>query len=539
MARVISEADAADLHGAQRHFAYNGFDCCVTREVYDVLAPRLTPQTRRIYKYEMGCQAPAMAMMLRGVKVDRTKIAEAIVTLEADYAQTVVRSNALVEDIWDATELETGICQKGSETRQKSVRHKWPKGVSDAERQCSVCGAPRTVRALFNPNSESQAKHLFYELMRVPPQTNKKGEVSLDKECLEKIARKFAKVERCVLVVGCVQQARGIRKQVGVLKSGISTDGRCRSTFVVGGAWTGRWSSTASPFDEGTNLQNIAEKLRYIFVADPGMELFYADLEQAESCCVAHLAGDENYIAAHKSGDVHTYVSRLLWPDLPWTGDLNKDKKIASETRPEWDRDHDYRYNAKRIQHGSNYLLSSIGVARIAHIPQAASAEAQGRYFDAFPGIKEWHYATIAEQKVAMSLVSPAGRYCQFFGRPWDDHTKKQGVAFKPQSLVADILDVALWQVWDELDPDMLWLLAQVHDAILGEFRKGATIIRRGERITPATRLLELMRVPVDIKGIDGVTRKMTIGVEMKCGQNWSKYNADPLKGRINLEGLR
>jgi hypothetical protein len=533
MARILTlDTDPRELSGFLRHSLYNGVDCCSTKELADLLRKRMSPMTRRLYKFEMGCQAPAFQMMLRGVRVDLAAIQEALTSLEADYATEARAGDTLLHGVWDGVALETGRCS-GSDKR-----HKWPRGVPDTDRVCERCGSPRVVREPFNPNSSDQAWHLFYEVFKLPPMQNKKGEVSTDEEVLQRIERKWAG-KLPAFCATRILAARAIRKQIGVLKSGVSANGRIHSTFVVGGAWTGRWSSTASPFDEGTNLQNIAEKLRYIFIADPGMELFYADLEQAESCCVAHLAGDESYIAAHASGDVHTYVSRLLWPELPWTGDLARDKAIAGNTHPEWDRDHDYRYNAKRIQHGSNYLLSPTGVARIAHIPKAAADEAQQRYFDAFPGIRRWHHATIAAQKVAMVLTSPSGRICQFFGRPWDEHTQKQGVAFVPQSMVGDILNVALWRVWNEMDPGALEILAQVHDAILGQFRAKATVTVHGQRYTAAERLLELMRVRVPIVGVDGKERVMVIGTEMKCGQNWSKFNDDPKKGRINLGGLR
>jgi len=110
-----------------------------------------------------------------------------------------------------------------------------------------------------------------------------------------------------------------------------------------------------------------------MFIADPGKVLCYADLKQAESLTVAYLAGDEAYIEAHKSGDTHTFVARMIWPDLPWTGDIWKDKAWAKEHMPEWDPadGHDFRFQSKRIQHGGNYGMSPYGVARVAHIPVA------------------------------------------------------------------------------------------------------------------------------------------------------------------------
>lgn len=523
MARIIRSADiiAGDYGPQERHWIYNGLDSCITREVWDTLRPRLDPVLERTYKFEMALQAPAMSMMLRGVAVDLKARSEGIETLKRDYEAAVVRVNALVAPIWDKREADTGLCAEGG-------HHNWPRGEADETRRCKKCNAPRLKLAPFNPNSSHDAKHLFYTLLKVAPQRNKKGDISTDKEALDKIARKS---EAAAPIVAQIKDARKISKARSMLETGLSADGRMRSSFNVGAAWTGRFSSSENPFSEGGNLQNIPEKLRYIFTADPGWTMFYADLEQAESCCVAYLSGDENYIAAHLGGDVHTYVARLIWPELPWTGDMAKDKLIADGTNPSWDREHSYRYNAKRIQHGSNFLLTSRGLARIAHIPFAAAREGQDRYFDAFPGIRLWHWSLVAEQRETMTLTTPIGRRFTFLGRSWDTHTKKQGAASKPQSMVADILDAAMWLTWNDLDPERVQLLAQVHDAILGQYRNSDKTAER--------EIMQRMRVPVRITDINGKERLMTIATDLKRGQNWGKFNADPKKGRVNLKGMK
>lgn len=527
MAIIIDERTAEGLTGTRRFWTYCGFDSTVTREVFDTLNPQLDDVTRRLYRYSLGLQAPALAMGMRGIRVNLKNRDEAVVMLEADYVNQARDCDAILGARWDGTELNTGACPR---PKRKDGRHSWPKGVADSERRCECCGVARVVRAEFNPNSPPQADHALYEILGVPVQTNKTGERSTDEECLERVARKWPTKPGGRLAAG-ISEARGVRKQIGVLRSGVSEDGRMHFNIVVGGPWTGRFASQKNAFSEGTNIQNIAEKLRFIFEADPGQEMFYADLEQAESCCVAHLAGDEAYIQAHSGGDVHTAVSRLVWPELPWNGDLAKDKLIASTTYPDWDPAHSYRDNCKRLQHGSNYLMTIFGVARIAHIPQAAARDFQERYFDKFRSIKPWHYAVIARQKEMGQLTTHAGRRFVFMGRPWDPHTHRQAVASEPQSMVADILNCALWEAFYDLDlTGRVQLLAQIHDAILGQYR-------RGDKATPR-KLLEMMRIPVHIIGIDGVSRTMIIPVDMKVGLNWSKRNLDPKKGRLNPDGL-
>ena len=510
---LIVRMDKEDLNvmgSWVRSQIYNGGDATVTREVFDVIHPRLTETTDLTYRFEMATQAPAMAMMRRGIAVDAGALRHALGELDTDASACDVKVNAAIPPgAWDRKEIVAGKCADGK-------NHKWPRGEPDETRCCEKCGTSRMRPAGLNPNSDDQVKELLYGKLRLPVQHHRKTkEPSVDEECLERLERKFPKHKP---LLRAVLEARGIQKQIGVLNSRLSPDGRMRSSFNVGAPETGRWSSSKNHYGDGTNLQNIAEKNRFIFVADPGMELVYADLEQAESRCVAYLAADEKYIEAHVVGDVHTYVSRLIWPELPWTGDLRRDKEIAERPAP-FDPDHSYRYNCKRIQHGSNYGLTPHGIAQLAHIPIAAADAAQGAYFDNFPGIPAWQKFVVAELERTHTITTPLARRRQFFGRHWDKHVQRQAIAFIPQSMVADILNVALWRAWEELDtflgprpcvsdPNRLWLLAQVHDAILAERREGDEEV--------VARLLELMQVPVLIGG-----RTMVIPADVKIGKSW------------------
>ncbi len=81
-----------------------------------------------------------------------------------------------------------------------------------------------------------------------------------------------------------------------------------------------------------------------------------------------------------------------------------------------------------------------------------------------------------------------------------------------PQSLTADVLNIALWHVWRDLDPHALHLLAQVHDAILFQFPEADE-----EPITRA--VLRRMEIKVPMRG----GRTMVIPVEPSTGWNWGK----------------
>lgn len=520
MGRIVTLQEAQLLTGQLRDWAYNTLDVTGTREAGDTLLPQLTGNHERIYRFERALQAPAMSMMLRGVRVDQQKRNEMVGLLKQELARDEKKIAKLSEvtEVWDGTEKETGICPA-----EFGKHHKWPRGMPDGPgRLCERCGAPRIKPLAFNANSATQRAHLFYDLHKVEPEKNKDGEITTDGDALERIGRKYP---RLLNLTSSIEGVIDKKKQLGALAAKLTPDGRYPSSFNVGAAWTGRFSSSKNPFQLGGNLQNVAPRHRRVFIADPGMDMFYADYMQGESNIVAHLSGDEKYLEAHRLGDVHTYVTRYIWPDLPWTGDLAKDKKIAKQLPP-WDQaeGHDYRFQCKRIQHGSNYGLTPFGISMIAKIPLSEAKLAYERYMTEFDGIPAWHNWVYARVHEHQPLINPLGREITLFGRSWDKHTKRQGLAFLPQSTLADIEDIALWQVWNYLEQEGVYELAQVHDAILGQYPRGD--------LSKVRDVLGLMSIPVPVVDIYNKTRMMTIGVEAAVGRNWGH------KGKDNPYGI-
>ena len=523
---TLSLPEAQQTEGMMREWAYNALDCTGTREIADNLLAELDPAQERIYKFERALQGPAMSMMLRGVRVDQNKRNDLIKEVKQELRTTTKKINLReeVKGVWDGTIKETGMCPM-----EFGRHHKWPKGVADTERKCERCGAPRIIPISYNANSSDQTDHLLHDLHSLPRLSNKKGEESTDDDVLKRLKTKHPQFGG---VIDDILTVRDMSKQLGSLLARLSPNGRYFSSFNVGTAWTGRFSSSKNPFGLGGNLQNVAPKHRRIFIADPGFTLGYADYKQGESNLVAHMSGDEKYIEAHALGDVHTYVTRYVWPALPWTGDLAKDKKIAKQNPP-WDtaEGHDYRFQCKRIQHGSNYGLTPFGISMIAQIPLAQAKAAYENYmseFDGIPAWQDWIRGQVHEKK---PLVNPFGRTVTLAGRPWDKHTWRQGLAFLPQSALADLDDLAMLRVWYDLEEENLQLLAQVHDALLHQFPNGRLDLER--------EMLKRMLIPIPVTDYKGVTRITTIGVESAIGKNWGHYKEkDDDKWPANPTGI-
>ena len=507
-------------------FCYNGLDCIATYRVRDVLASRMSPAQWRYHNFEMAAQSPAFTMMGNGIPVDTITRGEIVEELRKERTKLIREINATpwVKDLWDGVEKVTGVCSKST---RKDGKHTWEKGVEDTpERKCTSCGKSRFRPLAFNPASPDQCNHLFYDLLRCKPVYNKKHILSTDGDCLERLGRKNPKLRE---LTEAISTFRDVNKQIGFLTSSLTPDNKWVSSFNVGAAWTGRWSSSSNPLGYGGNAQNITERHRYMFMSNPGMMLVYADLKQAESNIVAHLAGDEKYIQAHIIGDTHTFVCRLVWPEgvgnERWTDDLSRDKKIAQSHRPDWDDKpgHDYRFQSKAVQHGGNLGLTPFGLAMQKHIPVEAARDAQRRYFSAFPHIRGWQNDIAKRVSNQDELINPLGFGVRLFGRPWDDHTVNQGYAVGPQSTVAHLINIAAWRIWRYCQQASLF--AQVHDAILFEVPAG--------RYDLVRKAANLMKIPLRVIDYRGVERITIVDVEAEAGTNWGHA------GKDNPHGLK
>ena len=449
----------------EKLWIYNGLDCCVTAEVLDVIKPQLDNQTRATYEFSKSLQAPVLEMKVRGILVDQQLRNKVI----AEYEQRLAS-------------LNTNLLRIVGE------------GIGLAN---------------FNWRSPLQRKNLLYQVLRIPSikKRDAKGQytATVNRDALEQLEVYFyaQPIIRHILLL------RDIGKKIGVLRTGIDADGRMRTSYNIAGTTTGRFSSSLSDFGTGTNLQNIEELLRSVFVADEGMKFAYIDLEQAESRLVGaiewNLFQDGRYLDACESGDLHTSVCRLAWTGLPWTGDLKQDRDIAD--RPFY-RQHSYRHMAKVLGHGTNYNGKPYTMAKHTKLDAKLIAEFQAKYFTAFPSHQRWHAAVQAQLLTEGVFTTLTGRRRWFFGRRNDDATVREAIAYDPQGSVGDILNRGMLEVWRT---NKVQLLLQIHDAILIQYPEN-----REDEILPDMR--RAIEIPVELKH----GRTLTIPSEIKTGWNWS-----------------
>lgn len=474
-----------------QHQVYCGLDTCVTREVFDELC-KLRPRFPAIYSFERALQGPYLEIMQRGFAVDQLARASAAKSLRERIDALQATLNEFAEAAW---------------------------------------GRP------LNPNSPAQLKDFFYSKMKFPEVwLSQKGErkLSCNREALEKLedylyARPF---------VSCILAIRDLKKQLDVFETEIDSDGRYRTSYNIAGTETGRPSSSSNAFGTGGNAQNIAAGLRYVFVADTGWKICVIDLEQVEARDVGFICGclfgDWSYLNACESGDLHTNNCKLIWPELPWPGDARGARAMADAN---FYREFSHRDMSKRGGHLTNYYGTAWTMARHLKIPVELADNFQARYCKggrgitpAYPVIPRY-WAWVAEQlQTTGRLVTPFGRERHFFGRPGDDATLREAIAFLPQSTTADRMNLGLWRVWKYMP--QVQLLGQTYDSITFQFRESAdeaAIVREA-----------LERVKVQLRSNSG--RSYIVPGEAKIGWNWAARHDDSKpfgKGnRYNPDGL-
>lgn len=485
MAKII---DTADLNFAahdsdETYWLYNGLDCVVTADVLQALLAQADDVALHTYEFSKALQAPVLEMNLRGLRVNRKRKMQVIADIVAKIARLEEQLDSIIQD---------GI------------------------------GAPGA-----NWRSPKQLKELLYDIMGLPVQKKRNSAgvytATTDEAALEKLANYFIAEPICNHILAL----RGLGKSLGFLRTGVDNDGRMRTQFNIAGTVTGRFASSITDFGTGTNLQNVTESLRSVFVADEGMMFCNIDLEQGDSRNVGALCWNQlvdefgesfagKYLDACESGDLHTLVTKMVYGDkLPWG--TASDREVAEAIAY---KHYDWRFLSKKSGHGSNYLMQPPTMAKNARCTVPMAKEFQEKYFAAFPCIPEWHKKVFWALEHLGYLQSPHfNRRRFFFGRPRDGSTQREAVAHVPQSMTGDEINTGILNLWRA---DKVQLLVQVHDSILFQFPEHLR-----DEIVPWA--IEAVRTKIILER----GREFVVPTEAKTGFNWGNVSDD------NPDGLR
>lgn len=308
----------------------------------------------------------------------------------------------------------------------------------------------------FNINSPKQLGHILFEKLEMPYGKKTKTGYSTAADVLEKLAVEYPLVSK---ILEYRQLAKLKSTYADGLANFIEEDGRIHTNFQQTVTATGRLSST------DPNLQNIpirmelGRMIRKVFLPKDGYVFVDADYSQIELRILAHMSGDEMLIQAYREAqDIHRMTaSQVFHTPFEKVTDLQ-------------------RRNAKAVNFGIVYGISSFGLSQDLSISKKEAQEYIERYFESYPKIKEFLDGCVEKAKKDGYSVTMFGRRrplpeissSNFMQRSFGERIAMNAPI---QGTAADIIKIAMNRVHRRLIDEGLKsrLLLQVHDELLIE----------------------------------------------------------------------
>lgn len=308
----------------------------------------------------------------------------------------------------------------------------------------------------FNINSPKQLGVVLFENMKIPGGRKTKTGYSTAADVLEKLAPEYP-------IVAKILEYRQLTKLKSTYADGlagyIQEDGRIHGKFNQTVTATGRISSTEP------NLQNIPVRvelgrmIRKVFVPEEGYVFVDADYSQIELRVLAHCSGDEQLIKAYREeADIHRITaSQVFHVPFDEVTDLQ-------------------RRNAKAVNFGIVYGISSFGLSQDLSITRKEAAKYIEDYFHTYPGIKAFLDDVVAHAKENGYVKTLFGRRrpvpelasSNFMQRSFGERVAMNAPI---QGTAADIMKIAMIGVNKRLKEQKMKsrLVLQVHDELLIE----------------------------------------------------------------------
>jgi DNA polymerase I len=350
----------------------------------------------------------------------------------------------------------------------------------------------------FNVGSPKQLGEVLFDRLGLPGGVKgKTGAYATGADILEDLATEHA-------LPGLILDWRQLSKlkstYTDALQDHINPETlRVHTSYSIAGANTGRLAST------DPNLQNIpvrteeGRRIREAFVAPKGRVLVSLDYSQIELRILTQFAEIPALVQAFKDGiDIHAMTASEMF-GVPVAG---MDPMI--------------RRQAKAINFGVIYGISGFGLARNLRIPRA---EAQGfidRYFERFPGIKEYMSETVKfaqENSYVQTLFGRKIHTPEINAKgPGAGFAKRAAINAPIQGTAADVIRRAMIRMPAAIRDIDAKMLLQVHDELLFEVAED-----QADALTAiAKQVMEGAADPV-------IKLKVPLVVEAGRGANWAE----------------
>ena len=308
----------------------------------------------------------------------------------------------------------------------------------------------------FNIQSPKQIAEILFGQLELPViKKTPSGAPSTDEEVLQKLAEDYPLPAR-------ILDYRSLAKLMSTYieklpRMADPKTGRVHTSFSQATAVTGRLASS------DPNLQNIpvrteeGRRIREAFIPAEGCKLLSADYSQIELRIMAHIAEDENLLAAFAAGkDVHQATAAEIF-GVPL-------ETVNSEQR---------RY-AKVINFGLIYGMSAFGLAGNLGIERSAAQNYIAKYFDRYPGVAQYMERTRLEARENGYVETVFGRRLWLPEIKGSNGPRRQGaeraaINAPMQGTAADLIKLAMVAVENWLEKEQLKtrMLLQVHDELV------------------------------------------------------------------------
>ena len=324
--------------------------------------------------------------------------------------------------------------------------------------------AYETAGRRFNMGSPKQIGAIFFDELGLPVVAKTPtGAPSTSESVLEQLAADGHALPDLIL------QHRSLSKLKSTytdkLRQMVNPDtGRVHTSYHQAVAATGRLSSS------DPNLQNIpirtdeGRRIRRAFVAEPGNRLLAADYSQIELRIMAHLSGDERLLAAFASGlDIHRATAAEILGLSP--------EAVTGEQRR----------SAKAINFGLIYGMSAFGLAKQLGIERGAAQEYVDRYFQRYPGVKDFMERTRAQARNDRYVETLFGRRLHLAEIGHSNQSRRAAaertaINAPMQGTAADIIKRAMIATdqWIQSERPPVRMIMQVHDELVFEIAADA-----------------------------------------------------------------
>lgn len=345
----------------------------------------------------------------------------------------------------------------------------------------------------FNINSPKQLGEILFEKMGLPGGKKTKTGYSTAADVLEKLSGEYP-------VVKHILEYRGLTKLKSTYADGLAAyiedENRIHSTFNQTITATGRISSTEP------NLQNIpirmelGRQIRKVFIPKDGYCFMDADYSQIELRVLASMSGDERLIEAYRShADIHrTTASQVFHIPFEEVTDLQ-------------------RRNAKAVNFGIVYGISSFGLSEDLSISRKEAAAYIEQYFETYPQVKQFIDSLVKDAKKNGYAVTLYGRrrpVPELFSSNFMQRSFGERVAMNSpiQGTAADIIKIAMIRVFERLKKEGLKskLILQVHDELLIE-----TALEEEEQV----------RMILEEEMVHASSLAVELEIDLHVGNNW------------------